>query len=260
MIARYNPHKFQKQARAWKSIQSNDQSLLNDILQRQLSIWNTEAFEWQMPTYCSDIIISSDIYEEYGHDACRMATIMSIYNKQTVESLLETCHKWISKFHISILSNESKPFNPAIWLKACYMAKDYIKKQNRYDLAIAALKKAIKLSPPCNSLKLEDKTLILGCLYPFFPIISGYFLLDAYHQWPTDLNFKSFLNEKYQNFKPIKFAINKSGWYWEIFETISFIQNPKLSFATIPWLAKATNNKDFEIQKEQEGYRLCLKM
>lgn len=260
MTARYNPHKLQKITRSWKTSQNNCLDLANDIFQRELIIWNKDPFEWQMPIHYNDTIVSNDLFNEYGHDTCRMAAIMSFNNKSSIESILETCHKWISKFHEKILNTTNKPFTPEVWIKASCKAKDYIQNQNRIDLAISALKAAIKLSPPSIDMKFDDRILVLTTLYPFFPIISGFFLIEAYRTWPTSLNLKALLEEKYQHCKPIKFAINKSGWYWEVVTTNEFISNPKVSFEKIPWFSNATKGKDFDIKIEQEGHRICLKI
>ena len=258
MIARYNPHKLQKQL---KQYEKSDIALPLplDISLREKTIWAENEFICLSPVHNQDILISADIYSEYGHDVCRLASITHKNKTQTNELILESCHRWVSKLYKLLLTTSKQIFDPKVWIKSIYIAKDYIEIGNP-ALALTALRKAVKLSPPSYNMLLNERLLVLLAMYPFIPVLSGFFLNEIPAAQINSYSLENIIRSHFNDLLPIRFIINKSGWHWHVFDAKSFNNNAHREFMNIAWLAKVLQNSNFDIVQESKGYRLCLKM
>ena len=257
MISRYNPHNLQKQIKLFFS-EHCAKDLDNDILRREEFIWSANKKEQQNPNIKYRHIPQS-IVEEYGIDVSRIYNINTT-NSCLNESLYESCYKWVNSVYSYFSLSQIRTFDVNIWLKAIFQSKDYLINMNRKNLALAKLRRAMKISPPNMNLSAKYLKLVLYALYPFIPVLTSYFI-DLYKLGSiNEISINKLLEKDFQDYIPIKFSFEKSGWNWEIFNRLEFNENPKQAFLNIPWVNTIIADNDFEVISEDKGYKLCLKI
>lgn len=206
-----------------------------------------------MPDF-SDVKLAADpeLINEYGIDACRMATVAAMGQGLTIE-LLESAYKWLSNFYGSFLT-ESNNFSTAIWLETALQTHDHIYRRSNTHAGLALIRKAFKHSKPGSNLCQNSRDLVLSCVYPFIPVIAGFL-----HDYPANLfrSIKSLL-QCFPEFKPVRFAMQAGGWHWKVFDRTSYEHDPINCLQQIKWVKLATGHSRIKLCETDEGTKICF--
>ncbi len=247
-MIRYNPHSIRKQAAKWPVLFYKS-SIEQDISFRTLQLWEKAEQGWLEPV-CNHPKNSD--FDEYGPDAVRIAQIASSRIDKT-ENLLESSFKWLAGYFVSFQS-PTNTFSSAIWLEAAYQIHDFILLRQNIRTALTTLKKAYKISRPGSNISNEEKNLVISCLYPFAPYLTGY-LAGIPERFPVSI---PALSRAFSDLAPVKIGFEHGGLAWHVFRRIELEENLKPVLRKIKWVRSATADRDFELKYEPEGIRICL--
>ncbi|MBU1109100.1 MAG: hypothetical protein KKB51_20655 [Candidatus Riflebacteria bacterium] len=251
MTARYNPHKIEKQARKWP-VSFSPESLETDLKLRISGLWEKTDHAWADPFFCK-YSIDSTLQSEYGTDATRIAQI-GAQKHTSVTSLLESSFKWLAKLDYLLNTADQMAFNPIPWLEAALQMHDHIMLRDNYYSGLALLRGALRASPPGKNQGIRHRQLVLAATYPYCPLWTTFNFSPKFNLLPS----LPAVISAYEELECIRFSLPKGGWHWKVFERKRFVANPIEELCRIKWVKKAIHDKSVQIEKCEEGLKLCL--
>jgi len=259
MIERYNPHFIQKQSFPWLPPKIST-SLEEDVISRADAIWaGTSPF---FLPFLENSEILPEFLNEYGIDAVRVASLSQPGNASDSD-LLEAAFKWLASIHDYVgegnIRRKDNEWRPQIWLWAAFSSRDHLLKRGRVYPALAALRKAWKISPVTDFTPAAGKKLAYLLLTPFAPVL-GMFLWQKF--------FPGEIPEKLENIaasffplQAVRFGIERSGWKWEVVNYPEFRENPARYVLNFGWVARALAGKEtWDLRQIEEGWKICLNL
>ncbi len=249
---KYNPQSFEKQVVLWPVFAFSGNPA-EDIVLRIRQLWGLSPMGWIAPGR-SQIGLSEALVAEFGIDACRIALISEGTNLPAEPSnQLEAVFKWLARIFRDTQA-DSGAYDPGPWLEAAAQSHDHILCRTDLRAALMSVKHAAKISPPKIKADGRFRRLVIACLYPFVPILAAQLAGS-----PENTQFSlPQITEEFPEYLCVRFAIADSGWQNRVFNTQHFNRNPKKALLEVKAIARATGRRDFFIQNDDGGLRICF--
>ena len=251
---RYNPHHLQNHCPEW-SKSPVGLSLPEDCLHRAFSVW-VDGVPSQVSPEVTVVGIGPDLRQEYGIDATRLNCLVSP-DHASDEALFEGHWRWLAKVYHQItgLEKSSRTWTPGIWLAAAGQMQDYLFKERKPEVALAALRKAWNEAP--LSPKLPRNGLLLGILLlePFAPIL-GRFLLEEILALKSTIPPLNKLLESFSDVQGICVTIERGGRHWLWVDRKRWDEAPARALSRYQWFQSLQKFGDWEIQRMDDTWNL----
>ncbi len=248
MSERFNPHHMQKLAGRWP-VSPGFSDLSMDIMHR-FEQSNEGNFSMIPDPLVNNGQIEDELLAEYGYDAGRLAKIIA-QNETVAVSHLDSAFRWLAGLFQKRPS--SSDFSPAIWFEAFLQACDNVLTRKKPHAALALIRRASKISWPSNGMSEKALNLAACCIYPFAPV----FALSMISRLHEAYNIKQLL-EFFPDCLPVRFASEKGGWHWGVFDRNCFSSDPVSCFSTCKWVKSAARGKPIKAEETEKGWLLCL--
>ncbi|MFZ5951085.1 MAG: hypothetical protein ACOYXC_10295 [Candidatus Rifleibacteriota bacterium] len=248
MSERFNPHQMQKLAGKWP-VSPGLSDLSIDLVHRF-----EQSHEGNFSMIPDPLVnqgrIDAELLAEYGYDAGRLAKIIA-QNEAVTVSHLDSAFRWLARLFQNPPAKTE--FSPAIWFEAFLQAYDNVVTRKKPNAALALIRRASKSSWPSTGMPEKALNLTACCLYPFAPV----FALSMISRLHKTYNIKQLL-EFYPDCLPVRFASEKGGWHWAVFDKNCFSSDPVSCFSTCKWVKSAAGGKPITARKTEKGWLLCL--
>lgn len=198
--------------------------------------------------------LSEDLVAEFGIDACRIALISESANLPIEPSnQLEAAFRWLARIFRDTQA-DGGTYDPGPWLEAAAQSHDHILCRNDLRAALMSVKHAAKASPPQIKADGRFRRLVIACLYPFAPVLAAQLAGS-----PENTQFSlPQITKEFPEYLCVRFAIADSGWQNRVFNTQHFNRDPKKALLEVKAVARATGQRDFFIQNDDGGLRICF--
>lgn len=247
----YNPHSLQKQARKWPVLACGNEG--NDINSDLAAHFN---LVWSSVPLATSFLpasgVASDLIDEFGLDAARLALISSQGRAVTLE-LLESAFKWLAKIYESFFRSARTAFSPQVWLEAALQSRDHVLCRRKPHSGLACIRHAARLSPAGSNLDKREKALVALSVFPFAPILS-FALLKHFE---TECRLEELL-QQFDELIAVRYRLEGGGFHWAVFRRGTFTEDPLAAFLALKQVKKACAEKTPILNKCLNDWLICL--